>query len=135
MFVKHIVDQDVFNNGFLLNPLFNESFSREKIDTKFLSTYMQIWVDVNAYNYKVTTDREGEIARGTIFSADALNDLVDTYFNNDKKNFIRRNIKSRMPEWDPIQRSCFLGSLEGFSIEKIEHTITNLFGESYVEEA
>jgi len=134
MFVKHIIDEDIFKEGFILNPLFNETFSREKIDTNFISTYMQIWLDVNSYRYKIMTDREGTVVRGTINSVDVLKQLTEKYFNNDIKEFIKRNISRIYPKLNNIEKAYFSGVVNNLDLLTKANTkkiMLNLFGESY----
>lgn len=135
MFIRHIIDEDVFNNGFILNPLFNETFYREKIDTTYISTYMQIWIDVNSYRYKVITDREGVINRGTIFSASILKSLTEKYFDNDKKNYMKRRLCKKIPflnsNLEKKYANMILNGLDNMSETKTNATMLELFGESY----
>lgn len=135
MFIKHIIDEDVFRNGFVLNPVFNESFSREKIDTTYISTYMQIWVDINSYRYKVLTDREGVIDRGSIFSASILKSLTEKYFDNDIRNYIERRIKHKLSSlnsnFEKRYLSMIIRELEDMNETRLKRTMLTLFGESY----
>lgn len=134
MFVKHITDEDIFRAGFLLNPVFNETFYKEKIDTTYISTYMQIWVDANSYQYKVVTDREGEVERGTIFSAAVLKDLSEEYFNKDVQTFLKRQLNSNSENLNPVEGAFFKSlskKVDQMNVEVQKSTMLNLFGESY----
>jgi hypothetical protein len=129
MFVRHITEQDVFDNGFLLNPITNETFSRQQIDTKHVSTYMQIWIDINSYRYRVVTDREGVVEDGHIFSRDILGELVTEFFDNDLESFLRRNLPNKFPEWNDVKISWFMGSLKNLEKSEKQKVLINLFGE------
>lgn len=132
MFVRYIEDKDVFEAGFILNPLFNETFSKEKIDTKYLSTYMQVWMTDNSYRYKVVTDREGVVEYGTIFSKEILQGLVSKFFKHDKVNFLRRNLKN-IHDWNNKEIQVITGSLQMLPEEKIKEIMIKHFGENYNE--
>lgn len=130
MFVKHIEDKDIFECGFTLNPLFNETFSMEKVDRKFISTYMQVWVDINSYRYKVVTDREGVIEYGTVFSKEILKGLVSKFFTHDRANFLRRNLP-KLSKWDDKTISMISSSLQRLPQREIDNIMLNNFGENY----
>jgi Mg2+/Co2+ transporter CorC len=129
MFVRHITEKDIFENGFILNPLTNETFSKQKIDTECLSTYMQIWIDVNSYRYRVITDREGKIEDGVILTKDILKELVTEFFNKDIESFIERNISTLYPNWNKIKKQCFIENIKKLEPEKKREKMLELFGE------
>lgn len=125
MFIRYITEKDVFESGFILNPLSNETFSRQKIDNRLLSTYMQVWNDINSFCYRVVTDREGLIERGTISSKEVLRELVDKFFVDDVDAFLKRNI-SKLKHFN---NEKFLESLNCLDRTKKENVMINLFGE------
>lgn len=133
MFVRYIEDKDVFACGFTQNPIMNETFFREKIDTKYLSTYMQVWMNINTYRYKVVTDREGAIEYGNISSKEILEELVSKFFENDKANFIRRNLSTIDPTLSETNCNLILASLQKMPEKELEKIIIKKFGENYDE--
>lgn len=95
---------------------------------------MQIWVDANSYRYKVVTDREGEVERGTIFSAAVLKDLSEEYFNKDIQTFLKRQLNSKSENLNPVEGAFFKSlskKVDQMSVGVQKSTMLNLFGESY----
>lgn len=132
MFVRYISDEDILNNDFILNPLFNETFSRETIDTTYISTYMQIWNGVNSYKYKVLTDREGTIEYGTICSKELLSEITERFFGKGKVNYLKRNLPL-CKNWDTIDSGSVNGMLDKLSESEIDTIIIDVFGENYAQ--
>lgn len=129
MFVRHITEKDVFEKGFILNPLTNETFSKQKIDTQYLSTYMQIWVDINSYRYRVVTDREGLVENGIILSKDILSELHAEFFDNDIDSFLKRNIPKKFSHWSDIKLTCMMGNIDRLDHNTKQQKMIELFGE------
>jgi len=134
MFVKHMINEDIFKEGFILNPLFNETFSREKI-TPFISTYMNIWLGLNSYKYLIVTDRENEVERGTIKSVSMLKKLTKQYFDDDVRSFIKRNISQKYDSLNSVECAYFnsiMKKIDKMNDKKVKQMMLDLFGESYV---
>ena len=93
MFVKHIEEKNFLDYGLILSPLTRESFSKWNIDSTTISTYLQVWIVANSYQYIGATDVEGTIERGTIRNKQELAEIHYRFFVNQKKEFLRRQLK------------------------------------------
>jgi len=90
MFVKHIDESNFFDYGFELNSVMKESLSKHLVDSDTISTYVQVWLDVNSYKYKAATNIEGIVERGSIRNKEDLAEVNRRFFEDHKREFLFR---------------------------------------------
>jgi len=127
MFVKHISEQDILDSGFVLNSLGRETYSKKLIDGEYLSTYVQIWLDVNTYRYEVITDIEGIVEYGEIRNKRDLSRVDSKFFQNYKGEFMVRCISSELIEDHPNKDNIILAILVREIIQQDEEALDTMF--------
>lgn len=132
MFVKHINENNFFDEGFTLNPLTRESFSKQLIDCQSISTYVQAWLNINTYLYVAITDKEGKVESGKINNKEELKELNRRFFEDHKREFLFRQLPQRIKSMNPlddIQSDLLLDMIKQFDEKEIDETLKRHFGE------
>ena len=132
MFVKHIEEQNFIDAGFSINPLSRETFSKQIIDSDTISTYVQVWIDVNTYRFKAVTDKEGTVEYGSIRNKEDLAEVNRRFFEDHKKEFLVRQLIPFVDEkiqMDSIQRAILLNIIEMFDDGQVDDLIKTHFGD------
>jgi len=132
MFVKHIEEQNFIDAGFSINPLSRETFSKQIIDSDTISTYVQVWIDVNTYRFKAVTDKEGTVEYGSIRNKEDLAEVNRRFFEDHKKEFLVRQLIPLVDEkiqMDSIQRAILLNIIEMFDDGQVDDLIKTHFGD------
>lgn len=131
MFVKHLEEQNFFDAGFSLNPLSRETFSKQSIDAESISTYVQVWMDVNSYKYKAVTDKEGTVEYGSIRNKEDLSEINRRFFVDHKKEFLIRQLIPLVDEriqMDTIQRTILLKLIQKSQENEVDILIKKTLG-------
>lgn len=116
MFVKHLEEQNFFDYGFTLNALSGETYSKWSIDSTTISTFVQVWMDVNIYKFKAVTDVEGVVELGKIHNKKQLQEIHERYFKNHKRNFLIRQLT-------PIENREMFGQIMNSSDDEIDKMV------------
>lgn len=133
MFVKHIEEQDFIDAGFTLNSLTRETFSKQTIDSNTISTYVQVWLQINTFRFKAVTDKEGSVEYGFIRNKQDLAEVNRRFFEDHKREFLIRQLVPLVDErveMDNIQRALLLNMIESANEEEIDELIKAHFGDS-----
>lgn len=133
MFVKHIEEQDFIDAGFTLNSLTRETFSKQTIDSDTISTYVQVWLQINTFRFKAVTDKEGSVEYGFIRNKQDLAEVNRRFFEDHKREFLIRQLVPLVDErveMDNIQRALLLNMIESANEEEIDELIKAHFGDS-----
>lgn len=132
MFVKHIDERNFLDAGFVVNPVTKETFSKKSVDIDTISTYVQVWNDMNIYKFKAVTDIEGTVELGAIRNMDDLNEIERKYFKDQKREFLFRQLIPLVDEkieLDNIQITLLYCIIDSADDETLDELIQLNFGD------
>lgn len=102
MFVRHLEEKDLVARGFVgSNPInfVPETYLKEQhSEYSGISTMMSVWLVNNIFQYKVITDRESIIDRGTFTKPEQIDNLIEKYFTNDYISYRERQLGRSLTE-------------------------------------
>lgn len=100
MFVRYLQESDLIERGFSISSnttnLHPESFVKRLFNERSgISTMMTVWVSDNMYNFRIITERESTILRGSFSKKEELDALLEQYFEEDYISFLERKTGKR----------------------------------------